>query len=60
MRVGGESNKSIKNMFRKSWEDIRALSINKIFFFSALFSKNASKFKQFMPPDWVDRQMKNL
>jgi glycosyltransferase len=59
MRVGGESNKSIKNMIRKSWEDIRALTINRIFFFSALFSKNASKFKQFVPPDWVNRQMRN-
>lgn len=60
MRVGGASNKSIRNMIRKSWEDIRALTINRKFPFTALFGKNASKFKQFTPPEWVDRQMKNL
>ena len=59
MRVGGESNKSIKNLIRKSWEDIRAMNINGVLFFAALFSKNASKFKQFMPPEWVNRQMRN-
>ena len=57
MRVGGESNKSIKNVIRKSLEDIRAMHINGLISFAALFNKNASKFKQFMPPEWVNRQM---
>ncbi len=56
MRVGGESNKSVSNIIRKSLEDIRAMNINGILFFAALFNKNASKFKQFMPPEWVNRQ----
>jgi len=57
MRVVGESNKSIKNVIRKSLEDIRAMHINGLISFAALFNKNASKFKQFMPPEWVNRQM---
>jgi glycosyltransferase len=57
MRVGGESNKSIKNVIRKSLEDIRAMHINGLISFAALFNKNASKFKQFMPPEWVNRQL---
>jgi glycosyltransferase len=57
MRLGGESNKSIKNVIRKSVEDIRAMHINGLISFVALFNKNASKFKQFMPPEWVNRQM---
>lgn len=57
MRVGGESNKSIKNVIRKSLEDIRAMHTNGLISFAALFNKNASKFKQFMPPEWVNRQL---
>lgn len=57
MRVGGESNKSLKNIIRKSREDIRAMRINGLISFRALFNKNASKFKQFVPPEWVDRQL---
>lgn len=57
MRVGGESNKSLKNVIRKSLEDIRAMRINGLISVAALFSKNASKFKQFMPPEWVNRQI---
>ena len=57
MRMGGVSNKGIKNLIRKSLEDIRAMHINGLITFAALFNKNASKFKQFMPPEWVNRQM---
>lgn len=59
MRVGGESNKSLKNLIRKSREDIRAMRINGLITVAALFSKNVSKFKQFMPPEWVNRQIRN-
>ncbi len=59
MRVGGESNKSLKNLIRKSREDLRAMRINGLISFVALFSKNVSKFKQFMPPEWVNRQIRN-
>ncbi len=57
MRVGGESNKSVKNIIRKSREDIRAMHINGLISVAALFNKNVSKFKQFMPPEWVNRQI---
>ena len=57
MRMGGVSNKGIKNLIRKSLEDVRAMHINGLITFAALFNKNASKFKQFMPPEWVNRQM---
>ncbi|MEI6456021.1 MAG: glycosyltransferase family 2 protein [bacterium] len=57
MRVGGESNKSIRNVIRKSMEDIRAMHTNGLITVAALFNKNASKFKQFMPPEWVNRQI---
>lgn len=59
MRVGGESNKSVKNLIRKSREDLRAMRINGLLSFVAIFSKNVSKFKQFMPPEWVNRQIRN-
>ncbi len=57
MRVGGESNKSFRNIIRKSMEDLRAMHINGLISFAAIFNKNASKFKQFMPPEWVNRQI---
>ena len=57
MRVGGESNKSFRNILRKSREDIRAMRINGLISFAALFNKNASKFKKFMPLEWVNRQI---
>ncbi|HNW73949.1 MAG: glycosyltransferase family 2 protein [Bacteroidales bacterium] len=57
MRMGGESNKSLKNVIRKSKEDIRAMHTNGLITFAALFNKNASKFKQFMPPEWINRQI---
>jgi glycosyltransferase len=47
MRVGGESNRSIKNILNKSKEDLRAMRKNEInnpFF--ALFYKNMSKIMQ--------------
>jgi glycosyltransferase len=47
MRLGGESNRSIKNILDKSKEDLRAMRKNKInnpFF--ALFYKNVSKIMQ--------------
>lgn len=59
MRVGGESNKSLKNLIRKSREDIRAMRINGLITFAALFNKNVSKFRQFMPPEWLNRQIRN-
>jgi len=57
MRVGGESNKSVKNIIRKSREDLRAMRSNGLISIAALFTKNASKFKQFIPPEWVKRQL---
>ena len=48
MRVGGESNKSIKNIILKSKEDMRALSKNNVGGLSTLFIKNFSKVGQFL------------
>jgi len=48
MRVGGESNRSLKNIIQKSKEDLRALKNNNIGEASTLLSKNLSKIKQFV------------
>lgn len=48
MRVGGESNKSIGKILRKSREDYRALRTNGVGGMGALAMKNLSKVKQFL------------
>lgn len=48
MRVGGESNKSIRNIIRKSREDLKALQKNKIGGIWTLALKNLSKIKQYI------------
>jgi glycosyltransferase len=48
MRVGGESNKSIKNIIRKSREDLRALEKNSVGGVRSLLIKNFSKIRQFL------------
>jgi glycosyltransferase involved in cell wall biosynthesis len=51
MRVGGASNRSIKNVIRKSREDFRALRTNDFGFFAACFAlvgKNLGKLPQFL------------
>ena len=47
MRVGGASNRSIKNIIQKTKEDFRAIRSNDIGNFLTLVKKNTSKFKQF-------------
>ena len=47
MRVGGESNKSVRNIMRKSKEDLKALKNNKVGGASTLLMKNLSKIPQF-------------
>ena len=47
MRVGGASNKSVKNLIQKSKEDLRAMKNNGVGNISSLFVKNASKLPQF-------------
>jgi len=47
MRVGGESNKSLKNIFQKSREDLYALKKNAVGGIFTLFYKNFSKLGQF-------------
>ena len=51
MRVGGESNKSLKNVIRKSTEDLQAMRNNNIGGFLSLIFKNLSKVKQFIKKD---------
>ncbi|MDA8760466.1 glycosyltransferase [Amylibacter sp.] len=46
MRLGGESNRSIGRILRKSREDYLALKRNKVGGFTTLIRKNTSKFKQ--------------
>ncbi|KAB7881210.1 glycosyltransferase [Poseidonibacter ostreae] len=48
MRVGGESNKSLKNIILKSQEDLRALRKNGVGGYGSLFIKNFSKIGQFI------------
>jgi glycosyltransferase involved in cell wall biosynthesis len=48
MRVGGESNKSLKKILRKSREDYRAIRSNGIGGLPTLAMKNLSKIKQFI------------
>lgn len=48
MRVGGASNKSVKNIIQKSREDYRALKKNHIGGIYTLIIKNISKVKQFI------------
>ncbi len=47
MRVGGASNKSLKNIIQKSKEDYRAVKDNKTGGWLTILQKNVSKFKQF-------------
>lgn len=48
MRVGGESNRSLARIIRKSWEDYRALRSNSVGGLAALAWKNLSKLPQFI------------
>ncbi|ELP5730575.1 glycosyltransferase [Vibrio vulnificus] len=47
MRVGGASNRTLTNIYKKSCEDIRALKNSQVFWPKALFIKNVSKIPQF-------------
>lgn len=47
MRVGGASNRSLKNVLQKSKEDYRVVITNKIGGFITVLKKNTSKLKQF-------------
>ncbi|HDY7659526.1 TPA: glycosyltransferase [Vibrio vulnificus] len=47
MRVGGASNRSLSNIYKKSCEDIRALKNSQVFWPKALLIKNLSKIPQF-------------
>ena len=48
MRLGGESNRSIRNIIRKSAEDLRALRSNRVGGLTSLVLKNGSKLLQFV------------
>jgi glycosyltransferase len=48
MRVGGASNRSLRQVVRKSWEDYRALRANRVGGLGALAWKNVSKLPQFV------------
>jgi len=47
MRLGGVSNRSLKNVLRKMKEDLRAMRKNEVGGFFTLFLKNTSKLGQF-------------
>lgn len=47
MRLGGASNRSIKNIIKKTKEDLHALRLNNIGGIFSLILKNTSKIKQF-------------
>lgn len=48
MRIGGASNRSIKNIIRKSKEDYRAIKANDVGCFLTLIVKNLRKLEQFI------------
>ncbi len=48
MRLGGESNRSLERILRKSREDLRALRTNGVGGLGALLRKNTSKIGQFL------------
>ena len=48
MRVGGESNKSVRKILQKSWEDYRAIRRNEVGGVYTLALKNLSKLQQFL------------
>jgi len=48
MRLGGVSNRSVRTVLRKSWEDDRALRTNAVGGLGALAWKNLSKLPQFV------------
>jgi len=48
MRVGGESNKSLRNLLQKSKEDLRAMRNNDTGNLCSLFIKNITKLPQFL------------
>ena len=47
MRIGGTSNKSILNLFKKTFEDYKIIKKNKIGGFLTLLNKNFLKIRQF-------------
>ena len=47
MRVGGASNRSLKNIIQKTKEDYRAVRANKVGNIFSILRKNTSKIKQF-------------
>ena len=51
MRLGGESNRSIERIWRKSREDFRALRNNDVGGLGSLAAKNLSKLGQFIMKD---------
>ena len=53
MRVGGASNKSLKNILQKSNEDLKALYKNNIGGIDVLFRKNFSKITQFIKKESI-------
>lgn len=56
MRLGGESNRSVRKILRKTGEDYRALRINGVGGIGALALKNLSKVGQFVPAGRSDNE----
>jgi len=59
MRLGGESNRSVSNIIKKTKEDFRAIIHNGLLLraFGALLNKNFSKIKQYLIPNWIVRAL---
>lgn len=51
MRIGGESNRSLDRIFRKNWEDLRAIRRHGIGGVDVLIAMNVSKLSQFRRRD---------
>lgn len=49
MKIGGASNRSVRNILRKTMEDIRAMKENDMNFITGIINKNLSKVRQLFP-----------
>jgi len=57
MKIGGESNRSLGNIIRKTREDIRAMKTNGLNAITGIMNKNLSKIRQLFPDRKLKRQI---
>jgi glycosyltransferase len=60
MRLGGESNRSVGNIFKKTREDIRSMRSNGLHFIPGILRKNLSKLGQLIPSARINREVEYI